>query len=66
MHSQPMRESDGKFEKDWKLLPLPCPHCGVTGQWFYRIWESSDGAFEDEKNECRACKKVWWVDGIDS
>ena len=65
MHSQPMSEDQGEFG-EWKPAPWPCPNCKVTGQLFYRIWKSSDGAFEDEKSECRACGKVWWIDGIDS
>ncbi len=66
MHTQPMSESDGKFEKDWKPDDRPCRECKVSGQVFYRVWESSDGAYEDYKYNCRACGKVWWIDGIDS
>lgn len=33
-----------------------------------RIWESSDGAYEDEQYRCtnKECNHVLWVDGIDS
>lgn len=65
MHTQPMSETQGDFG-GWKPDPRPCPHCKVAGQRFYRIWESSDGAYEDEKHECRACKKTWWIEGPDS
>jgi hypothetical protein len=65
MHTRQMSESEGEFSAP---LPSsrPCPHCGVSGQHFYKVWESKDGAYEDEKHECRACKKTWWVEGIDS
>ncbi len=63
-HTGPMRESEGELNP-WQPAATPCRYCGST-EHFYRIWESSDGAYEDEKHECRACKKSWWVDGIDS
>lgn len=66
MHTRPMAESEGQFKDGWKPSPRPCPHCGVEGQRYYRVWESDCGGFEDEKNECRACGKVWWVEGPDS
>ncbi len=65
MHTKPMGEDEGKFQVDWSRDDRPCPYCG-SHEHFYRIWESSDGAFEDERHECRACNKSWWIDGIDS
>lgn len=57
----------GEYSEDWKHIPeAKCRHCGVTGQRFYRLWESSCGGWEDEKHECRNCGKSWWVEGIDS
>jgi hypothetical protein len=52
--------------KDWKQEYNSCPKCGVAGQWYWRIRTSSDGAYDDEENECRACGAHWWVDGSDS
>jgi len=37
--------------------------CGAPVE--YRVWESSDGAYEDEQYRC-ANGHTWWVDGIDS
>ncbi len=64
-HTGPMRESEGELG-EWRVAGTPCRYCGSQEQHLYRIWESSDGAYEDEKHECRACRKAWWVDGIDS
>ena len=52
------------YDGDWKKNEDPCPHCGAT-EWYYVIWDSSDGAYTDEKNHCRSCEKTWWVDGPD-
>jgi hypothetical protein len=60
-----MPESDGTFNK-YERDDRPCPHCQVEGQHFVKLWESNDGAYEDEKHNCTACGKIWWVDGIDS
>lgn len=45
----------------------PCPRCG-RATLTVRVWESSDGAYEDLKFECTdpACRHAFWVDGIDS
>lgn len=43
-----------------------CPKCNVKGSVARRTWESSDGAYEDDKYTCIACGHVWWVEGIDS
>lgn len=66
MPTKPMSESEGTFDGEWKLSDRPCPHCGVQGQLYYRVWESSCGGHEDEKNECRACGKTRWVEGADA
>lgn len=63
-HMGPMSESEGEFSFT-HATNTPCRKCGghnVT----YRIWESSDGAYEDYKYTCADCGHVWWVDGIDS
>ena len=65
MHSQPMSEDQGKFG-GWQPDPRACPACKTSEQVYYRLWESNDGGFEDYKYHCRACGKVWWIDGIDS
>jgi DNA-directed RNA polymerase subunit M/transcription elongation factor TFIIS len=64
MHTNPMSESEGTF-KGWKKDERPCPKCGAD-QHFWRLWESSDGAYEDEKHKCEACGKTWWVEGPDA
>lgn len=66
MHTKPMAESEGTFDGDWRKSDRPCPHCKAVGQRYYKVWESSCGGYEDEKNECRACGKVWWVEGPDA
>jgi hypothetical protein len=63
-HTRPMSDSEGVFG-EWTQSSRPCPHCG-SAQHFYRVWESNDGAYEDEKHKCLTCKEVWWIDGIDS
>jgi hypothetical protein len=57
-------ESEGSFN-GYEKSPRSCPYCGSPNH-YYRIWESSDGAYEDEKHECLDCHQIWWVDGIDS
>lgn len=52
------------YDGDWKKADALCPYCGKD-EWYYILWDSSDGAYTDEKNECRACKEIWWVDGPD-
>ena len=66
MHSKPMAESEGTFDGDWKRTDRCCPHCGVAGQVYYRVWESACGGYEDEKYQCRACGRTWWVEGADA
>lgn len=64
-HTGQMRDSYGTFGMS-RTIHIPCRQCGQTDQVTYQVWESNDGAFEDEKYTCSACGKVWWVDGIDS
>lgn len=42
-----------------------CRECGSDDVWF-RNWESADQAHEDTRYECRACNRVWWVEGMDA
>ena len=70
MHTAPMPESDGTFESDWKPTKpenptFTCRACGSDNVW-YRVWESSCGGYEDVKYHCRACGRVWWVEGADA
>lgn len=63
-HMKPMGEHEGKFAGESEPAGN-CPKCG-SDRYTCRIWESNDGAYEDVKYECQACKFVRWVDGIDS
>ena len=65
MHTGPMPESAGEFTSNVDS-ERACRKCGVRGQVAMQLWESYDGAYEDEKYTCKACGTVWWVDGIDS
>lgn len=64
MHTGPMAEHEGKFGRELETQRT-CPVCAVASVKV-RIWESSDGAYEDEQFRCGACGYTWWVDGIDS
>lgn len=57
-------DHEGTFDKEHETGRV-CPVCGVASVTV-RIWESSDGAYEDEQFRCGACGHSWWVDGIDS
>lgn len=63
-HTGPMPESKGTLDAPQKT-EYPCRKCGKH-EVVCKVWESSDGAYEDYKYECLACGHVWWVDGIDS
>lgn len=43
-----------------------CPTCKGENCVRSELHESSCGGYEDERNQCLKCGKVWWVDGIDS
>jgi hypothetical protein len=62
-HTRQYRDSEGEFAP-WQPEALPCRECG--GHVLVRKWESGDGGFEDYQFKCIDCRRVWWVDGIDS
>ena len=62
-HTRQMHDSEGTFTP-WEAEATPCRECG--GHVEYRLWESSDGGWEDFQFRCLDCGRVWWVDGIDS
>jgi len=75
MHSKPMADSDGTFA-EWKIHPERCTRpiasestsgvqreCGAVVR--YRLWESSDGAYEDYQLRCEN-GHMWWVEGSDA
>ena len=65
MHTEPIPESAGTFQPaDDKLYD--CRSCGAKECVKVILWESSCGGYEDEKNECQKCGKVWWVEGADA
>lgn len=57
-------DDEGTF-KEWKPSERHCwrPECEAPVQ--ARIWESSDGGYEDYQYRCEK-GHVSWVDGIDS
>lgn len=59
-----MSESQGLFTRGAKTnrICAKCHRRTVRVQ----LWESRDGAYEDEKFTCTNCGHVYWVDGIDS
>lgn len=63
MHRE-MKESEGVFDAA-KPVDVACRKCGRTGAVTVRTWESSDGAYEDEKYTCE-CGHYWWVEGADA
>lgn len=64
-HMRQVDDSEGDF-RQWRAVGRPCPHCRSAEGWHYRLWESSDGAYEDEQHKCTACGRIWWVDGPDA
>jgi uncharacterized protein with PIN domain len=64
VHTGPMSESEGTFTGG-TLTERTCSKCGKKTVRV-QIWESSDGAYEDEKFTCTSCGHIYWVDGIDS
>ncbi len=57
-------DDEGKFTS-WQVASQPCRHCRHEPV-MYRVWESSDGGYEDYQYQCSLCKRIWWIDGIDS
>jgi hypothetical protein len=62
--SRKFSDDEGTFEGDG-IDDRPCRKCNGHNVKF-RIWESSDGAYEDYRYSCPDCGAIWWVDGIDS
>lgn len=62
MHTGPVL---GDFVGQPEKRKHPCPYCKGTNV-VVRQWESSDGAYEDERVECLDCKRVWWNEGADA
>lgn len=64
MHTGPMKETDGTCGSVTKTDRI-CKKCGSRNV-YVQIWESNDGAYEDEKFTCGSCGHIYWVDGPDS
>jgi hypothetical protein len=64
-HTRLLRSDEGTFG-DWHVSERICPTCYRTDGHRWRLWESHDGAYEDEQHECQACGETWWIDGIDA
>lgn len=64
-HTRPLPDDDGTFQA-WHVSDRPCPTCHRDDGHRWRLWESNDGAYEDEQHECQACGATWWIDGVDS
>lgn len=69
-HTRKLADSEGAFEP-WTLVdiaeaPYLCRRCKSGLGLRFRIWESSDGAYEDVHYMCLPCGHTWWIDGIDS
>ena len=70
-HTRQLDDSEGEF-KDWvrtarsceKIIPTTGLPCGHPVE--YRLWESSDGAYEDFQYRCIGGGHIWWVEGADS
>jgi len=58
-------DDEGEFQP-WHPSARPCLVCCRDDGHRYRIWESHDGAYEDEQHECQCCGSTWWVDGADA
>ncbi len=70
MHSQPMAESQGEFQSEWKptIAENPnyaCRKCG-SKDVHYRQWDSDCGGYEDVQYWCKGCNRKWWVEGPDA
>lgn len=55
---------DSSMDK-WERAETACPKCG-SSEYYWRIHESDDEAYEDVQYFCRDCHYVRWIDGIDS
>ena len=65
MHTKPMSEHEGKFEKP-NPCERACPRCGAT--MTEKVWTSDCGGYEDTKYSCtnQLCCYFYWIDGADS
>ena len=63
MHTKPMDDSEGRFDK-WAATTRGCPKC--DGLVLFRRWESNCGGYVDHQYQCQICGHFWWVDGPDS
>jgi DNA-directed RNA polymerase subunit M/transcription elongation factor TFIIS len=63
-HVGPMAEHEGEFDKP-VAVDRACRKCGKR-EVTMETWDSSDGAYTDEKYTCGACGHSWWVDGPDA
>lgn len=64
-HTGPLPESAGEFTSA-EIVTVWCERCKQSRSHRLQVWESSDGAYEDEKYTCLECGRVHWVDGCDS
>lgn len=62
-HTRQMAEYEGVLGES-KPTEYLCPACKTP--MTVQEWESSDGGWVDFKYTCPGCRKVVWVDGIDS
>lgn len=64
-HTRQLADHEGEFKGFNPCTGTKCRKC-ESEKVSYRVWESSDGAYEDYNYKCRDCGHSWWVDGIDS
>lgn len=65
MHTAPMPDSAGEFQKGTHVDGLKCKTCD-TETMVVEPWESNCGGYEDYKYTCTTCGRGFWVDGVDS
>jgi hypothetical protein len=64
-HTRALRDGEGTFS-EWRTSIEACLVCSRDDGHRWRLWESNDGAYEDEQHECQNCGTIWWVDGPDA
>ena len=64
MHTGPMPESSGTFDKG-RHSDAPCDKCGKHTV-YVKVWTSSCGGYDDYKITCENCGYIYWVDGPDA
>lgn len=64
--SRTFTDDEGTFGLWIPCGERPCPQCHAR-LVRVRVWESTDGAHEDQQFKCFAltCSHTWWVDGDD-